>query len=77
MSIEGMVALVIAITQVLKKVVPINANIVAVIVAALVVAYEAIAAGTPFTIALIPILVKVVLGAIGAFKVGQQILAGK
>ena len=77
MEIAALVALTIAITQVIKSVLPINANVIAVVVAIGVVAYKAVATGTPFTFALLMIAVQVIVGAIGAFKVGQQLLSDK
>lgn len=75
MDIIALIALVVAITQVLKQVIKIDPNIIAVLVSFLVVAYKAVATGTPFTFALIVILVQVVIGAIGSFKVAKQVLS--
>jgi tetrahydromethanopterin S-methyltransferase subunit E len=75
MDIVALIALVVAITQVLKQVIKIDPNIIAVAVSILVVAYEAVASGTPFTFALIVILVQVVIGAIGSFKVAKQVFS--
>jgi tetrahydromethanopterin S-methyltransferase subunit E len=75
MDIIALIALVVAITQVVKQVIKIDPNIIAVFVSVLVVAYKAVATGTPFTFALIVILVQVVLGAIGSFKVAKQVLS--
>lgn len=77
MDIVALVALVVAVTQVLKGVIPINANIIAVVLSIGVVAYKALAAGTPFTFALALIFIQVIVGAVGAFKVGQQLLSDK
>ncbi len=75
MDIVALIALVVAITQVVKQVIKIDPNIIAVAVSVLVVAYKAVATGTPFTFALIVILIQVVFGAIGSFKVAKQILS--
>lgn len=76
MDIAGMIALVIALTQVLKKAVPLNPNIIAVVMSVLVVAYKVIESGAAWTVGLVVVLVQVIIGAIGGFKVGQQLLSG-
>ena len=75
MDIVALIALVVAITQVVKQVIKIDPNIIAVAVSVLIVAYRAVATGTPFTFALIVILIQVVIGAIGSFKVAKQVLS--
>jgi hypothetical protein len=75
MDIVAMVAIVVAVVQVLKQVVRIDPNIIALVVSVLVVAYKALETNTPFTFALIVVLVQVVIGAVGSFKVAKQILS--
>lgn len=78
MEIAALVALTIAITQVIKSVLKmVSPNVIAVVVAIGVVAYKAVATGMPFTFPLLMVAVQVIVGAIGAFKVGQQLLSDK
>ncbi len=74
MDVLALVAMVVAITQVVKQVVKIDPNIIAVVVSVLVVAYKVIETGTPLTLGLVVILGQVIIGAIGAFKVAKQVL---
>ena len=73
MDVVALVALVIAITQVLKKFIPISPDILAIVVSVGVVAFKAVETSTPLTFALIPLLIQVIVGAIGAFKVAVQV----
>jgi hypothetical protein len=75
MDILALIALVVAITQVVKTIIPVNPDIIAVVVSVLVVAYKTIETGTPWTIALIVVLFQVIAGAIGSFKVAKQVLS--
>jgi hypothetical protein len=75
MDILALIALVVAITQVVKTIIPVNPDIIAVVVSVLVVAYKVIETGTPWTIALIVVLFQVIAGAIGSFKVAKQVLS--
>lgn len=75
MDILGMVALVVAITQVLKLKIGIDPNIIAVIVSIGVVAYKVVETGTPWTVGLVVIWIQVIVGAVGSFKVGKEILS--
>ena len=78
MDIVAMVALVVAITQVLKGLVPsVSPNIIAVIVSVFVVAYKALETGTPFTVSLIIVLIQVAVAATGSFQVAKQLLRPK
>lgn len=73
MDIVALIAIVISVTQVLKGVIKIDPNIIAGVVSLLVVAYKALETNTPFTAALIVVLVQVFIGAIGSFKVASQL----
>jgi len=75
MDVLALIALVVAITQVVKTIIPVNPDIIAVVVSVLVVAYKVIETGTPWTIALIVVLFQVIAGAIGSFKVAKQVLS--
>mgnify|MGYP001162007591 FL=1 len=75
MDIVALVALVVTITQVVKQVIRVDPNIIAVVVSVLVVAYKAVESGTPITIGLLVVLVQVIFGAIGSFKVAKQVLS--
>jgi len=75
MDIVAMVAMVVAITQVVKKLIPVDPNIIAVVVSVLVVGYKALESGTAITFGLVVVLVQVVIGAIGSFKVAKQVLS--
>ena len=78
MDIVALVAITVAITQVVKGLLTsVSPNIIAGAVTLLVVAYKVVESGTPITIALVVIIVQVYLGAIGSFKVAQQVLAPK
>jgi hypothetical protein len=75
MDVLALIALVVAVTQVIKTIIPVNPDIIAVVVSVLVVAYKVIETGTPWTIALIVVLFQVIAGAIGSFKVAKQVLS--
>ena len=75
MDIVAMVATVVATTQVVKTILKmVNPNIIAVVVSAGVVAYEAIRLGVGFDLPLLLVFIQVVIGAIGSFKVVRQVL---
>jgi hypothetical protein len=75
MDVLVMVGLVVTITQVIKGLITtISPNVIAVVVSVLVLAYKVLETGTPWTLNLVLILVQVIMGAIGSFKVAQQVL---
>jgi len=78
MDIVAMVAIVLAATQVVKKVLTtVNPNIIAVVISVLVVLYKTIETGTPWNLSLIVVLIQVIVGSTGSFQVAKQLLRPK